>query len=89
MLFNPEFLTEANYLFDFINANRIVIGGDSNEVLQQLVALYRESFPKTPIFQTDPTTAEMVKYMANTFLATKVIFANEFFDLCQKFDIKS
>lgn len=88
MLFNPEFLTEDNYLFDFVNADRIVVGGDIGEVRQQLVDLYRESFTKTPIFQTDPTTAEMVKYMANTFLATKVIFANEMFELCQKFGIK-
>ncbi len=88
MLFNPEFLTEDNYLFDFVNADRIVVGGDVGEVRQQLVDLYRESFTKTTIFQTDPTTAEMVKYMANTFLATKVIFANEMFELCQKFGIK-
>lgn len=88
ILFNPEFLTEANYLDDFVNSDRIVIGGDNNDVLQQLVSLYRESFPKTPIFQTDPTTAEMVKYMANAFLATKVIFANELFDLCQELGIK-
>ncbi len=88
MLFNPEFLTEANYLFDFINADRIVVGGDSGEVRQKLVDLYRESFPKTTIFQTDPTTAEMVKYMANAFLATKVTFANEMYDFCQKSGIK-
>jgi UDPglucose 6-dehydrogenase len=52
------------------------------------VDLYRESFPEIPIFQTDPTTAEMVKYMANTFLATKVIFGNEMSELCEKLGIK-
>ena len=88
ILFNPEFLTEANYLDDFVNADRIVIGGDNDLVRQRLVDLYRASFPKTKIFQTDPTTAEMVKYMANAFLATKVTFANEMFDLCQKSGIK-
>ena len=88
ILFNPEFLTEANYLDDFVNADRIVIGGDSNFIRQRLVDLYRASFPKTKIFQTDPTTAEMVKYMANAFLATKVTFANEMFDICQKSGIK-
>lgn len=88
ILFNPEFLTEANYLDDFVNADRIVIGGDNDLVRQRLVDLYRASFPKTKIFQTDPTTAETVKYMANAFLATKVIFANEIFDLCQKSGIK-
>jgi UDPglucose 6-dehydrogenase len=87
-LFNPEFLTEANYLKDFVDADRIIIGGDKGGVRQRLVDLYRESFPETPIFQTDPTTAEMVKYMANTYLATKVIFANEMRELCNKLHIK-
>lgn len=87
ILFNPEFLTEANYLSDFVEADRMVIGGDINWVIQRVVDLYRETFSKTKIFQTDPVTAEMVKYMANTFLATKVIFANEMFDLCEKLGI--
>lgn len=88
IVFNPEFLTEANYLDDFVNADRIVIGGDIDFVRQGVVDLYRKSFPKTKIFQTDPTTAEMVKYMANTYLATKVIFANEMSELCEKLCIK-
>jgi UDPglucose 6-dehydrogenase len=88
MLFNPEFLTEDNYLNDFVNADRIVIGGDRDDVSQKLVELYRKSFPNTKIYLTDPTSAEMVKYMANTYLATKVIFGNEMFDLCQKLGIK-
>lgn len=86
--FNPEFLTEANYLDDFVNADRIIIGGDVDWVRQRVVDLYRESFPKIKIFQTDPVTAEMVKYMANTFLSTKVVFANEMYDLCEKLGIK-
>lgn len=86
-LFNPEFLTEANYLDDFVNADRIVIGGDDAGTRRQLVNLYRNSFPNTPLFETDPTSAEMVKYMANTFLATKVVFANEIYDFCQKLGI--
>lgn len=88
ILFNPEFLTEANYLDDFVNADRVVIGGDNNAVGQWLVDLYRESFPKTKIFETDPVTAEVVKYMANTYLATKVIFANEMEELCQELGVK-
>lgn len=82
--FNPEFLTEAHFLEDFVNSDRVVIGADKKEVMQKLVKLYKDTFPKTPLFQTDPSTAEMVKYMANTFLATQTIFANEIFDLCQK-----
>ncbi len=87
ILFNPEFLTEANYLEDFVNADRIVVGGDNNRIRQKLVDLYRESFPKTLLFETDPTTAEMVKYMANTLLATEIVFANEIFDLSNKLGI--
>lgn len=88
LLFNPEFLTEADYLWDFVNSDRIVIGGNRNVDIQKLVDLYRSSFPQTKIFTTEATTAEMVKYMANTYLATKVIFANEMFDLCEKLGIK-
>ncbi len=86
--FNPEFLTEANYLEDFINADRNIVGANNDLISRKLVALYRQRFPKTKIFQTDTTTAEMVKYMANAFLATKVIFANEMFDICQALGIK-
>jgi len=87
LIFNPEFLTEANYLTDFINADRIVIGGKNLSDIQVLENIYKESFPHIKIFTTDSTTAEMVKYMSNTFLATKVIFANEMSELCQKLDI--
>ncbi len=86
--FNPEFLTEANYLEDFVNADRNVIGANNDLTSRRVVALYRQRFPHTKIFQTDSTTAEMVKYMANAFLATKVIFANEMFTLCQALGIK-
>lgn len=87
-LFNPEFLTEANYLEDFVHADRVVIGGDDVSVRERLVDLYRKTFPETPIFQTDPTSAEMVKYMSNTFLASKVMFANEMWEVCEKLGIK-
>lgn len=86
--FNPEFLTEANFLEDFVNADRTVIGADNDLVSRRLVSLYKKHFPKTPIYQTDPTSAEMVKYMANCYLASKVMFANEMFDLCEKLGIQ-
>lgn len=85
---NPEFLTEANYLEDFIKADRNVVGANNDLISRRVVTLYKQRFPKTKIFQTDTTTAEMVKYMANAFLATKVIFANEMFALCQALGIK-
>lgn len=86
--FNPEFLTEKNYLQDFVNADRTIIGASNNEVSRRLVALYKQQFPKTPIFQTDPSSAEMVKYMGNCYLATKVLFANEMYDICQQIGVK-
>jgi len=85
--FNPEFLTEANYLEDFVNSDRIVIGADNDKIRLRVTDLYRDRFPYTEIFLTDLTSAEMVKYMANCFLATKVIFANEVYDLCLKLGI--
>jgi UDPglucose 6-dehydrogenase len=85
--FNPEFLTEVNYLEDFVTADRIIIGSDNKEIKKRISDLYKRRFPKIPIYESDSTSAETVKYAANTFLATKVIFANEIFDLCQKLDI--
>lgn len=86
--FNPEFLTEVNYLEDFINAERTVLGADSDLTLRSVGVLFRQRFPKTKIFFTDPTTAETVKYYANAFLSLKVTFANFFYDYCQKLGIK-
>jgi len=86
--FNPEFLTEANYLDDFLNADRTVIGTNNDLTSRRVIALFRQRFPHQKIFQTDTTTAEMVKYMANAFLSTKVIFANEMFEICQGLGIK-
>lgn len=86
--FNPEFLTEANYLEDFLNADRTVVGANNDLTSRRVIALFRQRFPHTKIFQTDTTTAEMVKYMANALLATKVIFANEMYALCQALGIK-
>ena len=70
-IFNPEFLTEANFIQDFKNQNRIILGGDrkgTNKVRQ----LYSRIFPKATIVKTGAKHAEMVKYFTNTFLATKV-----------------
>lgn len=86
--FNPEFLTEANYLNDFLNADRNIVGANNDLVSRRVVSLYQQRFPQTRIFQTDPTTAEMVKYMANAYLATKVVFANEMYSICQNLGIK-
>lgn len=84
--FNPEFLTEANAVDDYKNQKRIIIGAErpySSKVTQ----LFHKPFPKVPIIKTSSTIAEMIKYLTNTFLATKVSFANEMFQICQQLDI--
>ena len=86
--FNPEFLTERAFLQDFINSDRIVIGADNSLVFRKVSSIYQSIMPNTPIFQTDPTSAEMVKYMANCMLSVKVIFANEMYDICEVLGIK-
>ena len=80
--FNPEFLTEANAVNDFINQNRIVLGGDKM-ALRPVVEIFESAFPGVPIKVTTAATAEMVKYTTNCFLATKVSFANEIYDICR------
>lgn len=86
--FNPEFLTEANFLEDFLKADRTVIGASNDLVSRSVAVIYRQRFPKTTIYQTDPTTAEAVKYFANAYLSMKVTFANYIYDYCQKIGIK-
>lgn len=86
--FSPEFLMEKSYLQDAINPDRIVIGADDHKITLKVNGLFKSSFPNVPMFFTDLTTAEMVKYMNNCFLATKVIFVNEIYDLCEKLGIK-
>lgn len=86
--FNPEFLTEVNFLEDFLTAERTVIGAENDLVSRRVAVIYRQRFPKTTIYQTDPTTAEAVKYFANAYLSMKVTFANIFYDYCQKIGIK-
>ncbi len=78
--FSPEFLTEANSFEDFKNQNRIIIGGNGAKKVKQVL---RRPFPKIPIVVTKSETAEMVKYFTNCFLATKVIFANQMYEVCE------
>ena len=86
VIFNPEFLTEANFIDDFKNQNRIIIGGErpSTTKLRQVYSLV---FPNVPTIKTGSITAEMVKYFTNTFLATKVSFANEMKMICDGLNI--
>lgn len=88
----PEFLREAHYLEDAEDPSRIVFGIDGDKdnfyfIHDKLFELYKDVFKDTPTFFTNPTTAEMVKYTSNCFLATKVSFFNEIFTICRKLDI--
>ena len=86
VIFNPEFLTEMNFIEDFKNQSRIILGGvrRGTSLLRQV---YSKVFPKTTIVKTGAKHAEMVKYFTNCFLATKVSFANEMKMLCDEMDI--
>jgi len=84
--FNPEFLTEANSIDDFKNQNRIIIGS-TRKVGAKIKSIYSKIFPKVPIIKTSSTIAEMVKYFTNCFLAMKVSYANEIYQICEKLDI--
>jgi len=85
---NPEFLTEKNAPKDFLKPDRTVIGVMTPAIGKRLANLYQNLYgKKTKIFVTDTQTAEMVKYMCNAYLATKVIFANEMYDFAAKLKI--
>jgi UDPglucose 6-dehydrogenase len=86
IIFNPEFLTEANAISDFENQTRIILGGPRKSTTK-LKTVYSKVFPKATIVKTDSTYAEMVKYVTNSFLATKVSFANEMYEICNKLDV--
>lgn len=82
---NPEFLREGSAIEDFKRPDRVVIGADSERAAETVGSLYRPLFLRdTPIIHTSLETAELIKYAANTFLATKITFINEFADLCEK-----
>tara|TARA_R110002153_G_scaffold144818_2_gene296028 strand:- start:26 stop:856 length:831 start_codon:yes stop_codon:yes gene_type:complete len=85
-VFNPEFLTEANAVEDFNNQNRIILGGD-DYITEEIRRIYVKPFPTANIVKTESTHAEMVKYLTNSFLATKVSFANEMFQICDKLGV--
>jgi UDPglucose 6-dehydrogenase len=84
--FNPEFLTERTAIDDFKNQDRIILGGphEGTAVLKQL---YQKTFPNVPTTKTSSTIAEMIKYVTNCFLATKVSFANEIKQICDGLEI--
>jgi UDPglucose 6-dehydrogenase len=82
---NPEFLREGAAIQDFKHPDRIVVGTDDERARQVMNELYRPLYLNAaPIMATSRRTAELIKYAANAFLATKITFINEIADLCEK-----
>ncbi|HEY3943028.1 MAG TPA: UDP-glucose/GDP-mannose dehydrogenase family protein [Acidimicrobiales bacterium] len=90
---NPEFLREGNAVQDYLHPDRVVLGSDDPEALVRVADVYRpileQSIPgdvgrrdPIPLLQARMTTAEMIKYASNAFLATKISFANQIARLC-------
>ncbi len=78
---NPEFLREGHAVHDFMQPDRVVIGGSSERAVQSLRELYRPIAHEGQIIVMDEASAELTKYAANSFLATKVTFMNEIANL--------
>tara|TARA_B100001109_G_scaffold154580_1_gene125763 strand:+ start:6118 stop:6954 length:837 start_codon:yes stop_codon:yes gene_type:complete len=83
IIFSPEFLTERTAKLDMLTQSRIILGGDP-KLTENAKALFNQRFKIKNIIQTDSKTAELTKYMNNTFFATKVSIMNEFKLLCDK-----
>ncbi|MFN4311096.1 MAG: UDP-glucose dehydrogenase family protein [Ferrovibrio sp.] len=85
---NPEFLREGAAIEDFMRPDRVVCGAESERARELLRQLYRPLYlNETPILFTALETAELIKYAANAFLATKITFINEIADLCEKVNV--
>ncbi len=86
---NPEFLREGSAIHDTLNPDRIVLGSNNQQAIDLMLALYapiihRENMPVVPVLTTDLGSAEMIKYAANAFLATKISFINEIANICER-----
>jgi UDPglucose 6-dehydrogenase len=82
---NPEFLREGAAIHDFKHPDRVVVGTHDERAQAVLAEIYRPLYlNRAPIIYTERRTAELIKYAANAFLATKVTFINEIADLCER-----
>ncbi len=91
---NPEFLREGSAVYDTFNPDRIVLGGSNPKAIAMMKELYEpiverqfaedKDAPQVPILVTDLSSAEMVKYASNAFLATKISFINEVANICDR-----
>ena len=81
---NPEFLREGSAINDFLYPDRVVIGASSKKAFNEMKEVYRPLFiNKTPIMEVSVSTAEMIKYASNSFLALKISYINEIANLCE------
>ncbi|MDV3349374.1 UDP-glucose/GDP-mannose dehydrogenase family protein [Leptolyngbyaceae cyanobacterium CCMR0082] len=91
---NPEFLREGSAVYDTFNPDRIVLGGSNPKAIAMMKELYEpiverkfaeeQEAPQVPVLVTDLSSAEMVKYASNAFLATKISFINEVANICDR-----
>jgi UDPglucose 6-dehydrogenase len=91
---NPEFLREGSAVYDTFNPDRIVLGSNNPRAISSMKELYApivyrefsedQSLPTVPVLVTDLSSAEMIKYAANAFLATKISFINEVANICDR-----
>ena len=82
---NPEFLREGAAIDDFMRPDRVVVGVQNDRAAEVMAEIYRPLFLRDfPVVTTDLESAEMIKYAANAFLATKITFINEIAQLCEK-----
>ena len=87
LVFSPEFLTEKNSINDFRDCSRVIFSG-KEEHTKVCEEIFKDIFPEKEYLHSDWRTAEMVKYFLNTFLATKVSFANEMYQICDSLHIE-
>ncbi|MFF3228247.1 UDP-glucose dehydrogenase family protein [Nocardia suismassiliense] len=78
---NPEFLREGSAIYDFLNPDRIVVGSDDPDSAERVAALYRRL--DAPVLLTGSASAEMIKYAANCYLATRLSYVNAIAELCE------
>ena len=86
IVFNPEFLTERNAVNDYDTQERIIIGGP-RPATTILKNIFSKVFPNAKVIKTGSKHAEMIKYFTNCFLATKVAFANEMYQICDQLNL--
>mgnify|MGYP001392994326 FL=1 len=86
IIFSPEFLTERTAKLDILTQTRIILGGDKN-LTSKVRNIYDIRFKNKTIIETDSLTAEYIKYMNNTFFASKVSIMNEFYRLAKQLGV--